>query len=62
MSLPAQDTYFINPNGGGFYHTLAQCASIDEKYWPGMREVTAQWLEEAAMYERCEYCGAPPLN
>ena len=61
-AAPARETYFINPNGGRRYHTLAQCASIDEKYWPGMREVTAQWLEQAAMYERCEYCGAPPLN
>lgn len=54
--------YYINPNGGKRYHTVRECSAIDEKYWPDLREVTAQWLEEAAMYERCEYCGAPPLN
>ena len=57
-----QAAYFINPDGGKRYHALAQCGSIDEKYWPNMQEVAAQWLEETALYEPCAYCGAPALR
>lgn len=59
----AEDTvYYVNPDGGQFYHSEKQCPSISEAYWPRMATVTPDDLIGAPYSELspCPFCVTPP--
>lgn len=55
---PAAECCFVNPEGGVHYHMRADCPSVSEKFWPGMRRVDeAEWNEGGwDALTPCEFC------
>ena len=55
----AEETlYYVNPHGGRLYHAIAQCPSMDEKYWDGVIAVSQTQLDlpEYQALLKCEIC------
>lgn len=51
------DVYYINPQGGQRYHTVASCPAISQKYHAGMVAVTVAELKSAyAHLKPCTVC------
>ena len=50
--------YYINPDGGSYYHARKNCVTINEKYWDGMLEITSKQLAEDpySSLKRCPVC------
>ena len=56
----ARQVYYYNTTGGRKYHVQARCGSIDEKYYPAIREFDAEMMREPPYNTLmpCSYCGA----
>lgn len=64
-SAQAEETvYYVNPNGGQFYHEEPQCPTMSNKYWDQLVTVTASELSQAPYNKlgRCSYCVKLPVN
>lgn len=57
-ALADEGIYYVNPDGGRYYHAISQCPAIDSKYWNGMIEITGEQLESAEYQKlkKCERC------
>lgn len=58
----AEEAYYVNPDGGRYYHAIANCPAIHPKYWDGMVEITEEERnsEKYKSLFRCETCFASP--
>lgn len=54
--------YYVNPDGGQFYHGEKQCSAISEAYWERMMTLTPADLTQPPYSELgpCPFCVAPP--
>lgn len=65
---PAQpqclETFFYNPQGGRYYHSVAQCRSISPEYWDGMKSFDRAMLGEDAYSALlpCPFCCASEVT
>lgn len=53
--------YYVNPNGGQFYHVQSQCPSMSESYWDHLLSMTLDDLSQSS-YSPCPFCAAPPTE
>ncbi len=58
LALGEAATYYVNPNGGKYYHARKSCETIDEKYWGSMLEITLEQLskEPYSSLKPCPMC------
>lgn len=58
----AEGECFVNPDGGRYYHAIANCSAIDSKYWSGMIRISEGELtsEKYASLLKCEICFNQP--
>ena len=56
----ARRIYCYNTDGGRKYHVQARCGSIDEKYYPMIKEFEAEMMSKPPYntLTPCSYCGA----
>lgn len=54
----ADEVYYVNPNGGQFYHDDQQCPSMSSKYWDQLVTVAAAELSQGAYSDLnpCPFC------
>ncbi|MCH5286487.1 MAG: hypothetical protein J1E43_03625 [Christensenellaceae bacterium] len=55
------NTYYVNPDGGQFYHAESQCSLMNEKYWERQITVSASELSQEPYNElmACPSCISP---
>ena len=60
--LAEEAVYYVNPDGGRYFHADRQCPSMSEAYWPNLLSLTAQEMTQApyADLAPCPVCGALP--
>ena len=56
MPAAARAQYYVNPDGGQYYHADRQCDAISEKYWAGMREMDEDEAIARVGLSPCERC------
>lgn len=49
--------FYVNPDGGRYYHTASDCPAVDKAYTP-LTPMTPQAIREAGRYGPCSVCGA----
>lgn len=49
--------FYVNPDGGKYYHTLSECPSVNRAYWP-LTPMTPQEIWKAGRYSPCPVCEA----
>lgn len=56
----ARRIYYYNTDGGRKYHVQVRCGSIDEKYYPMIKEFEAEMMSKPPYntLTPCSYCGA----
>lgn len=60
----ADEIYYVNPDGGQFYHAEQQCSSMSSKYWDQLVTVTKSELSQASYssLNPCPFCVKGPVN
>ena len=63
-ALAEETVYYVNPDGGQFYHEAPQCPSMSSKYWDTLVTLTAAELAQApyADLSACPHCVKPPIK
>lgn len=54
----AETAYYINPDGGRYYHADGQCDAISEKYWKNLRQVSESKVIAELALSPCSRCCA----
>lgn len=61
LGAAEETVYYVNPNGGQFYHSQAQCPSMNESYWSQLLTMTQDRLSQTS-YTACPFCVTPPAE
>lgn len=63
-ALAEEDVYYVNPNGGQFYHEEQRCPTMSSRYWDQLVALTAaEWAQSPySGLTACPFCVTLPVE